>query len=483
MNVAEFFEPLPGLDHALKEDERKDDDEYDVKEEQVTLATVYQDEPIALNILKARLTGEAPWLEDSIPYPIVTLQVPYSPRGIYFDYEPKIFYYLERTYEDWLKMDGSQHLFHWRQESSEVCLEASPFSYRQTWYCHCAGKPEIKKKAEGKKRRQVFKSSKHMGWHARVYVHKFMDDHPPTLGYSPVNLSKRVRLTCYGRHTGHVLGNIEGFQHLHISKQVQEAILGYIKLGLGNQAIKDKLTLHSDALHSRLLKRDFVFRWNKIMPDGSDKFGYGFSSPWQLDKLRVSEGAVGLDSTHNTCKGKAELYTVIIQYPQTMRGILVAFLLTENKTTEPLQEWLVALEAHAGTCFRYITTDDSKVEYKAIKDGFNDHVQIYLCLWHVARAWSLQIKKLTTNSNHQKQLELQADARQFLHKIMYEHDRTIANKLIILFRQVWRVLSKPFIDYMEENCFKEICRRLWMKSYRQDIYYASMSTNNYCIVA
>ncbi|KAG0313523.1 hypothetical protein BG000_005860, partial [Podila horticola] len=419
--VAEFLEPLPGLDLALKEDERKDDDDDDVKEEQETLAAVYQDEPVALNILKARLTGEAPWLEDSIPYPLVTLQAPYTPRGVYFDYEPKIFYYPERTYEDWLEMDGSQHLFHWRQESSEVCSEASPFSYTQTWYCHCAGKREIKKKAEGKKHHQVFKSSKHMGCRARVYVHKFKDGHPAAPGYPPVNLSKRVRLTYYGRHTGHVLGDIEGFQHLHISKQVREAILGYIKLGLGKRAIKDKLTLHSDALHSRLLKgtltRDdfvtsvdianiyddywkektqehsdyrislsrwadkkqaegnFVFQWNKIMSDGSDKFGYGFSSPWQLDKLRASGGAVGLDSTHNTCKGKAELYTIIIQDPQTMRGIPVAFLLTEDMTAEPLQEWLVALEAHAGTCFRYITTDDSKVEYKAIKDGFNDRVQ------------------------------------------------------------------------------------------------------------
>ncbi|KAF9081778.1 hypothetical protein BGX29_004297, partial [Mortierella sp. GBA35] len=32
---------------------------------------------------------------------------------------------------------------------------------------------------------------------------------------------------------------------------------------------------------------------------------------------------------------------------------------------------------------------------------------------------------------------------------------------------------------MEEYYFKEIRRKLWMKSYRQDVYYASMDTNNY----
>ncbi|KAH7046267.1 hypothetical protein BKA57DRAFT_494054 [Linnemannia elongata] len=216
-DVAEFLDPLPGLALAAKEEEKKVDDD-DVKEEQETIATLYQDAPATLNTLKARLAGEAPWLEGSIPHPLVTLQTPYSPRNVYFDYEPKIFYYSERAYEDWLEMDSSQHLFHWRQETSENCSEASPYSYTQTWYCHCAGKPEIKKKTEDRKRRQVFKSSKHMVCLARVYVHKFKDGHPPAPGYPPANASKRVRLIYYGRHTGHVLGDLEGFQHLRIRK-------------------------------------------------------------------------------------------------------------------------------------------------------------------------------------------------------------------------------------------------------------------------
>ncbi|KAG0195070.1 hypothetical protein BGX33_004369, partial [Mortierella sp. NVP41] len=151
-----------------------------------------------------------------------------------------------------------------------------------------------------------------------------------------------------------------------------------------------------------------------------------------------------------------------------MRGIPVAFLLTEDKTAEPLQDWLLALEAYAGTSFRYITTDDSKVEYKAIKDGFGDRVRIHLCLWHVARAWSTQIRKLVLHANPHQQLSLQADARGILHNIMYERDMERARSMIAIFRQVWGVLSKPLLDYMEEYYFKEIRRKLWMKSYRQD---------------
>jgi len=54
-----------------------------------------------------------------------------------------------------------------------------------------------------------------------------------------------------------------------------------------------------------------------------------------------------------------------------------------------------------------------------------------------------------------------------------------ANELIVVFRQVWEMLSKPLVDYMEENYLKERRRQLWMKSYRQDVYYASMDTSNY----
>ncbi|KAF9536109.1 hypothetical protein EC957_000339, partial [Mortierella hygrophila] len=94
----EFLDPLQGLALAVKDDEKKYDDD-DVKEEQETIATLYQDEPVALNTLKARLAGDIPWLEGSIPYPLVTLQTPIPPLPscVYFDYEPKIFYYPERT--------------------------------------------------------------------------------------------------------------------------------------------------------------------------------------------------------------------------------------------------------------------------------------------------------------------------------------------------------------------------------------------------
>ncbi|KAF9101190.1 hypothetical protein BGX29_005913, partial [Mortierella sp. GBA35] len=227
----------------------------------------------------------------------------------------------------------------------------SPYILTETWQCHFAGKPEFKVKKEGVKRRAIYKSYKARGCDARIYIHKYKDAHPAAEGYPLANATKRVRVTYYGIHTNHVLGHKDDFEHLSLSNSLRETILGYVKLGLGRRAIKDKLTLHSDDLHSRLsegtLTRDdfvtssdvsnihddywrkltvkdedpyisvsiwantwekasnFVFRWTRTVADdkgvGVTKNALGFSSPWQLEKLRASGGAVGLDSTHKIC--------------------------------------------------------------------------------------------------------------------------------------------------------------------------------------
>ncbi|KAF8927521.1 hypothetical protein BGZ47_002106 [Haplosporangium gracile] len=341
-DTAELFENLPGF-VPDDDDVNGQDTEAGVKKEEPTLSTVYEHEPVALSTLKTRLAGHAPWLEDSIPYPLVPSNH-YSPRGQTFGYSPKVFYYSERAYKDWIEVDGVNHLFHWVNESHREIPLASNSRYvlTETWQCHFAGKPELK-----------------------------------------------------------------------------------------------------------------------------------------LEKLRASGGAVGLDSTHKICSGSAELYTIIVQNPHTLRGIPVAFLLTEDKTAESLQEWLVSVEAYAGISFSYITTDDSNVEYKTIKQGLGDHVCIHLCLWHIARAWNTQIKSRVKHDNPVKRQQLQAEARKAMHNIMYQSDLRTARQMIVDFRLFCQEHSNLLLEYMENNYFTKDRRLLWMKSYRQDVYYGAMDTNNY----
>jgi hypothetical protein len=530
-DTAEFLDTLPGFVEEVNEVK-----EPVVKEK--TFKDYYSNEPEALLALKARLAGDSPWLEASVGAPLLPRlsDIPPSSR-LNFNYHPKVFYYPERAYEDWIEMDGVNNLFHWKNESHQPGSDASPYVYSETWQCHCAGKPEIKPKKQDlkKPRPLVLKDSKHAGCMARLYAHKFKDGHPPAEGYSAAGATQRVRITYYGRHTEHILGDKSEFEKLSISTSLRKTIEKYIMMGLGTRAIKDKITLHSDELHRRLqlgtLTRDdfvtsadvsyvvgkywanlsqlhrevntsmfmwadklekegcFVFRWNPSVEALSTKDrskkeptkgpAVGFSTPWQMEKLRACAGAVGLGSTHKVTASNAELYTVIVQDPHTMRGIPVAFLLTEDKTAEPLQHWLVALEASAGICIRYVTTDDSKVEYKAIKQGLGEDVRIHLCLWHVAREWVTQIRSLAKDDNPVLQTCLQEQARKSMHDIMYEQNLLTAKGMIVRFREFWQEKSKDMLEYFETNYFKENRRVLWMKSYRQDIYYGSMDTNNY----
>ncbi|KAG0241899.1 hypothetical protein BG011_003424, partial [Mortierella polycephala] len=204
-----------------------------------------------------------------------------------------------------------------------------------------------------------------------------------------------VRLTYYYKHQGHILGNGDDFQYLRISSRMKNKIWDLIDAGLDVRHIRSNLMASSGdfrrQLENKTINRDdfitsedvlsvvrsywekkaerhrtvvtslcmwmdhlksqgfFVFRaQNQRTVERLDAKGYrstvGFASPWQLEQLQGNSEAIGLDSTHCVSKGAYELYTIIIQDPQTMRGIPVAFLLTEDKTAASLQLWLMELK-------------------------------------------------------------------------------------------------------------------------------------------
>ncbi|KAG0366099.1 hypothetical protein BGZ54_005816 [Gamsiella multidivaricata] len=161
-----------------------------------------------------------------------------------------------------------------------------------------------------------------------------------------------------------------------------------------------------------------------------------------------------------------------------MRGIPVAFLLTEDKTSASLQLWLMELKSLVGG-FRYITTDDAGVERYAIEGAFGDSVKIHLCPWHVARAWSKSIRPLVKGPSPKESDVIRKQARNTLHSIMYESDQARAHEMIEEMRQGWAGYPE-FIAYLNKNYFQSEERlKVWMKAYRDDAYYASMDTNNF----
>ncbi|KAF9339109.1 hypothetical protein BGX26_009479, partial [Mortierella sp. AD094] len=62
---------------------------------------------------------------------------------------------------------------------------------------------------------------------------------------------------------------------------------------------------------------------------------------------------------------------------------------------------------------------------------------------------------------------------------MYEPDLAQAHKMIDELRKDWASYPK-FVAYLDKNYFQNEARlKMWMKAYRNDIYYAAMDTNNF----
>ena len=489
--------------------------------------------------LSDKLRGSAPWINDVLQEREPGYLI-HKPKNARITCKPIVFFLSEAIYKDWIEHDGMNHWFRWRWNKKTPTPDEGKSSYLwwEVYHCHREGKPEQKLKKPDVKTREVFKEPLKIDCMATLYVHKFKPGSHPALK----GAKKQVRITYYPEHN-HTLGDTKEFQFQRISNTLKEKIQHFVELGLDNRHIREKLTRPISELHDRLTtgnlnRDDFVTAddvanvaneyWkgkaeldksvHKSLCSWMDQLAgngfftlrvqggkevdklenkgdvaVGFASPWQLEKLQQCPDALGLDSTHGVVyfrktnhekMGKCELFTIVVQDRRTMRGVPVAFLLTSDLTAKPIELWLSALSKAVGTpgeCpFRYITTDDSKTERLAINNAFGDKVKVYLCLWHIARAWSQKIQTLVCGQTQVDSKLLRQDARQELLAIMYEGDLGEARQLIQKFRQKWVEGFPGLCDYLDKNDFQSEQRMgAWMKAHRQDAFYAGMDTNNY----
>ncbi|GJJ74028.1 hypothetical protein EMPS_06386 [Entomortierella parvispora] len=123
---------------------------------------------------------------------------------------------------------------------------------------------------------------------------------------------------------------------------------------------------------------------------------YGFSSPWQLEQLKLNGKIFCFDGTHNVYGNDAQLYTIVVKSHETGFGIPVAFLLTKSTDQEIFKTWFKGLKSRMWNNFRisyapdYVITDQGNVEICAIKSAF-PLAKIHFCAWHVLRAWGKKI--------------------------------------------------------------------------------------------
>jgi hypothetical protein len=68
----------------------------------------------------------------------------------------------------------------------------------------------------------------------------------------------------------------------------------------------------------------------------------------------------------------------------------------------------------------YITTDDARAEYKAIRMAFGQEVMVHLCLWHVMKAWSNKLRSTIRRTEERSAKELKEGAMSELCAILYD---------------------------------------------------------------
>ncbi|KAG0275011.1 hypothetical protein BGZ97_010405, partial [Linnemannia gamsii] len=224
------------------------------------------------------------------------------------------------------------------------------------------------------------------GCKAKLIVHKLRDDF--------LTGQHRLRITYYYRHTGHVLGDVNDFQHLRMTDDVRARIRNLVRIGLSTRAIRARIHVQGERagvlFGEAALQRDHVptyddvyavshkylaktmrlddddlvsmhmwvdkllvdksftvFKWRQ--QEDKTKFALGFMSPFQKHSFRAQYDAIGLDSTYGTNRKKYELYTIVTQDPITMKAIPVAFLITNDHTVTPLQAWFTHIKQVIGT--------------------------------------------------------------------------------------------------------------------------------------
>ncbi|SAL97838.1 hypothetical protein [Absidia glauca] len=126
--------------------------------------------------------------------------------------------------------------------------------------------------------------------------------------------------------------------------------------------------------------------YNELMSLARD-----FQSPDQVVQMSRAVSFC-LDSTHGISRNSHEvLYTLVIKHPGTGAGFPTAYMITNDQSVGPLNQWLAHLRTTSSFGPLSITIDCRIPEVNAIKRQFPSAI-IHYCAFHVIQAWKRQLK-------------------------------------------------------------------------------------------
>ncbi|KAG1543115.1 hypothetical protein G6F47_011492 [Rhizopus delemar] len=197
----------------------------------------------------------------------------------------------------------------------------------------------------------------------------------------------------------------------------------------------------------------------------SSLFACGFVSPDQQIRMKNSK-AFCLDATHGISSNLSDiLYTLIIRDDSIGRGWPVAYMITNDRSTGPIVEWLQHLR-NPGLLVdpKQFTIDCCQSEVNAITRIFNpNRTKIQFCVFHVTQAWNKHLASVSVPGNTPgENRSLRGEMMRYLQKIVYEEDKDQFLQMVTAFQLVYADQSK-FMDYFTRNW----CTEDKMKSTKQ----------------
>ena len=141
-----------------------------------------------------------------------------------------------------------------------------------------------------------------------------------------------------------------------------------------------------------------------------EPFLLGICTQWQREILAKygNKRPLCLDATFGTNQYKFSLYT-LRAFDDFDNGVLTAWLITSSDAAKHLSLWMKTViqavraqeQEWQPAC---VIIDDCDAEAKALRDAFEQNIQIVLCIWHVKRAWLKNILKKVRTTEQRVQL-------------------------------------------------------------------------------
>lgn len=78
---------------------------------------------------------------------------------------------------------------------------------------------------------------------------------------------------------------------------------------------------------------------------------------------------------------------MVVRSSVTGKGAAVCWMITNSSTHHPVKAWLNWLKDELDFTAGAIMIDNSDIEIRAIRDSYGEDANIYLCHWHILRAW------------------------------------------------------------------------------------------------